>query len=110
MSMRAHRKNYASSGIFMATASSPTHPLRLPLAWLSLLLASLPLSPLTTKAQPATTGAAYTWTTFAGSTGFGSVDGAGSTAQFRGPAGVAVDSHGNLFVTDSGNNTIRKIT
>ncbi len=54
--------------------------------------------------------AAYTWTTFAGRAATGSVDGVGSAVQFSGIAGVAVDAAGNIYVTDSGNDTIRKIT
>jgi len=49
-------------------------------------------------------------TTVAGYAGKGSVDGAGATALFSGPQGVAVDSGGNIYVADSGNNTIRVIT
>jgi hypothetical protein len=35
------------------------------------------------------------------------VDGAGSTARFGYPNGVAVDSHGTVYVADERNNTIR---
>jgi hypothetical protein len=40
----------------------------------------------------------------------GSTDGTGSTARFYGPTGVAVDGSGNVYVADSANNTIRKVT
>jgi sugar lactone lactonase YvrE len=50
-------------------------------------------------------------TTLAGTAGSsGSADGTGAAARFNGPAGVAVDRAGNVFVADDGNNTIRKIT
>ena len=50
-------------------------------------------------------------TTFAGILGStGSADGTGSSARFNGPQGVAVDGAGNVYVADTGNNTIRKIT
>ena len=41
---------------------------------------------------------------------YGSADGRGPLARFSGPVGVAVDGDGNLYVTDNGNHTIRKIT
>ena len=40
----------------------------------------------------------------------GSTDGTGPLASFRGPAAVAADQAGNLYVADTGNNTVRKIT
>ena len=41
---------------------------------------------------------------------FGSADGTGPSAQFSGPQGVAVDGCGNVYVADTGNSTIRKLT
>jgi sugar lactone lactonase YvrE len=41
---------------------------------------------------------------------FGTNDGTGSAARFYWPAGVAVDTNGTVYVADSGNNTIRKVT
>jgi mucin-19 len=50
-------------------------------------------------------------TTLAGLAGTtGSVDGTNGTARFAYPAAVAADAAGNLYVADSGNNTIRKVT
>ncbi len=52
-----------------------------------------------------------TVSTFAGGAGLiGSVDGLGTAARFGGGAQVAMDSSSNLYVADSGNGTIRKIT
>ncbi len=52
----------------------------------------------------------YTFTTLAGDAGYGSADGAGSGGRFYNPGGVGTDSAGNVYVADSGNQTIRKIT
>jgi len=49
--------------------------------------------------------------TFAGCPGMlGTADGIGSAARFHTPKGVAVDNGGNVYVADSQNCTIRKIT
>ena len=65
----------------------------------------------------------YAWTNFAGQPRFegsddrmdsvgdsDSADGTGSAARFFHPSGVAVDNAGNVFVADTGNHTIRKVT
>ena len=50
-------------------------------------------------------------TTVAGSPGnAGAVNGLGEIARFQEPAGIAVDSTGILYVADSGNHAIRRIT
>lgn len=53
----------------------------------------------------------YTFSTLAGTAGkTGSIDGAGSTASFFAPQGVVVDGSGNVYIADSSNATIRKIS
>ncbi len=49
-------------------------------------------------------------TTFAGSGIGGYVDGLGTASKFYFPFGICSDSSGNIYVADSGNNRIRKIT
>jgi sugar lactone lactonase YvrE len=53
-------------------------------------------------------GAVSTLAGLAGSSG--SADGTGSAARFNFPEGICADSSGNLYVADTLNNTIRKIT
>ena len=48
--------------------------------------------------------------TLAGSGSAGSTDGTGTSASFSAPSGVAVDALGNIYVADTGNNKIRKVT
>src|SRR5436309_216196 len=79
------------------------------LVCLGLVLACVVFLTLPAAAQ-SNTGLAYTFTTLAGKAGAGSADGTGDAAQFNGPAGIAVDGVGNLYVADSGNHTIRKVT
>lgn len=82
-----------------------THLLPLPL----LALALLSLTPGT---QAATVYENYTITTIAGpgQSGAGSEDGQALASRFNQPAGMALDAAGNLYVADSTNHTIRKIT
>ena len=49
-------------------------------------------------------------TTFAGNGNRGSQDGTGANAQFNSPVGIAIDSNDNLFISDTQNHRIRKIT
>jgi sugar lactone lactonase YvrE len=51
-----------------------------------------------------------TVSTLAGSTTLGYQDGQGSAARFSQPNGIAVDNEGDVYVADSGNAVIRKIT
>ncbi len=50
-------------------------------------------------------------TTFAGTAGTsGSADGTGAAARFNKPSGLALDTAGNLYVADTGNSTVRKVS
>jgi sugar lactone lactonase YvrE len=51
-----------------------------------------------------------TVTTFAGSTAAGYQDGSGASALFNRPIGLAIDAADNLYVADSNNAVVRKIT
>ena len=49
--------------------------------------------------------------TLAGLAGnYGSADGSGASARFYGPQGIAADSAGQLYVADTANGTIRRVT
>jgi len=49
-------------------------------------------------------------TTLAGSGAKDMIDGVGKSAAFNTPKGLAVDANGNVFVADTSNHSIRKIT
>jgi sugar lactone lactonase YvrE len=49
-------------------------------------------------------------TTLAGGSTSGSADGAGAEARFKTPRGLAVDASGTVYVADTGNHRIRKVT
>jgi hypothetical protein len=40
----------------------------------------------------------------------GIADGLGAAARFNGPTAVTTDGAGNLYIADSGNNTIRNVS
>jgi len=47
---------------------------------------------------------------YAGSGAVGNSNGAGTVATFNNPQGIAFDAAGNLYVADTYNNLIRKIS
>src|SRR3954469_22298208 len=72
--------------------------------WSFLLLASALTFSFPARSQP------VTFSSIAGYPGGGSADAAGGAAQFSKPTGIAVDTSGNIYVADTFNHTIRKIT
>jgi hypothetical protein len=54
--------------------------------------------------------ASCTVSTLAGSSSSGDKDGTGSAASFAGPRALALDAAGNVYVADSGSNSIRMVT
>lgn len=54
--------------------------------------------------------AAGAYSVIAGTTTSGTADGTGTAARFNFPAGITVDGSGNLYVTETINHRIRKIT
>jgi sugar lactone lactonase YvrE len=45
-----------------------------------------------------------------GATGYSGDQGPATSAQLNGPAGLALDSSGNLYIADAGNNVIREVS
>jgi len=77
------------------------------LAW-SLL--TVPLAALPSFGQSTSTNTGYVFTRLAGTPNNGGADGTGSAAHFYFPSGAAVDGAGNIYVADSNNHTIRRLT
>jgi len=68
-----------------------------------------PLSPVNTGGT-VSAGAFGLVSNFVGTTTQGSANGAGTSASFNGPLGIAIDGSGNIYAADEENNLIRKIT
>ena len=62
------------------------------------------------RIRKVSTGGIITTVAGTGSNGFSGDDGPSSSAQLDRPAGVAVDSAGNLFIADSYNSRVRKVS
>src|ERR1017187_5430782 len=94
--------------------ANPPSKTRLAMRWLGLTLAVELLAVLNLSNVPAAAqsnyAAAYTFTTFAGVASTGNADGVGTAAQFNYPDGIAADTNGNLYVADTLNHTIRRIS
>ncbi|HZR17543.1 MAG TPA: hypothetical protein VFE51_09465 [Verrucomicrobiae bacterium] len=73
---------------------------------LILTLSAAALCPQPTLTQPAL----YSYATIGGDEGVGSSDGTNKDIRFYTPTGIISDQAGNLFISDSGNFTIRKLT
>ena len=79
--------------------------------FLRLLTATLALFAVVTLRAQSNYATPYAFTTLAGTAGgSGSTDGVGSAARFNNPLGVAVDGAGNVYVADTYNRAVRKIT
>lgn len=74
------------------------------------LLPLLALAALIPLGRPSAAAQNYQFSTLAGLAGnSGSTDGTGTAARFYRPAGIAIDSAGNVYLADT-NSTIRKVS
>src|SRR5215469_4306610 len=62
--------------------------------------------------SPAVFGQGYTITTIAGNNtaGYSGDGGAATSAELRGPSGIAVDSSGKIYIADTLNNVVRVVS
>lgn len=67
-------------------------------------------SVITFKTSASTADTSVTVSTIAGNSTAGLANGTGTNAAFNSPSGTAIDAQGNVYVTDSFNHLIRKIT
>jgi len=67
------------------------------------------VSDLGNRIRKVTPGGTITTVAGTGAAAYSGDGGAASKAQLYSPWGVAIDAHGNLFISDSGNHTVRKI-
>jgi hypothetical protein len=65
---------------------------------------------LASKVVPNFQTAVYQWTTLAGNGLSGSANGTGLAAQFNAPSSIALHEGGTLYVSDTNNHVIRKVT
>ena len=111
---RPPAKDKKNVPVAAATNPAPPGPKPMPPATnpSPVVVTTLPVAtnPAPAPVQPAP-GPRWTAAILAGQAGVaGSQDGAGAKARFRAPGGVAVDGAGNVYVADTGNNTLRKIS
>ncbi|MBZ5623596.1 MAG: IPT/TIG domain-containing protein [Acidobacteriia bacterium] len=67
------------------------------------------LSELSNRIRKITPGGTITTVAGNGAEAYSGDGGSASTAQLNSPWGIAVDARGNLFISDSGNHTVRKV-
>jgi hypothetical protein len=79
--------------------------------WAGTVISSPAYVGVATRVVPDLQRSTYSWGTIAGNRGFtGSADGTGSVAHFNSPSAIAMDGLGNLYVADTGNHVIRRVT
>jgi hypothetical protein len=101
---------WVNIGCYAPAASSTNNGFADRMVFDNYVVTQLGASPPQATVLPQPPSTPYQFTTFAGKGTGGFADGAGSAALLSEPTNIAVDSSGNFFVSDTGNETIRKIT